>query len=340
MIMRRSSPSRRSAWSSRSPNSSYNDAPPSTPSRFSKTASRGRFRRVSISSGAIVYEYDAWGESVEVAEGSSQLYRYASKEMDSDSVGNANVRYHFPWRHYLPARATFIQLDPLLVSRWKSLPNPLFSYDYVRANPVVSVDPLGLQATEPPRPTVFVYDPAKKDSKSLPEEIRSGKYKGYTKWTFKGNASAASDLDSTTCRPQMPSITRLQCWCYCFRDILCYPPPFGKVEIFLPIGAGQRLIEHEWGHYEVLKLVSSRARRLVYTYAEADSCEEARQKLAPYLTLAEKHDKCKELFPKHLQSKSDEYDSKTLHGKFWPFSSSLGLGEQAPFVDVSKATIE
>ena len=110
----------------------------------------GTTQRHTDSTGAVknYYEYDAWGVPLMTVQGTSQQYRYTQKELDPDSIAfnSENRRYHFPARFYSPFKGLFAQVDSLLLmnvvalSRWH-----LSNYIYVLSNPLMYVDPLGLQ---------------------------------------------------------------------------------------------------------------------------------------------------------------------------------------------------
>jgi hypothetical protein len=69
------------------------------------------------------------------------------KELDPDFVdfNSQNFRYHFPARFYLPNRALFGQVDPLVLDGGRRrMRKPLKNYLYVNATPTQAVDPVGL----------------------------------------------------------------------------------------------------------------------------------------------------------------------------------------------------
>jgi RHS repeat-associated protein len=78
-----------------------------------------------------------------VSPAAAQEYRYTGKELDPDLIAfnSENRRYHFPARFYLPQRGVFGQMDSL--SLGQRLPIGVFVY--AGQNPLVLVDPLGLQ---------------------------------------------------------------------------------------------------------------------------------------------------------------------------------------------------
>lgn len=101
------------------------------------------------------YEYDAWGAEIEVSEGLSQAYRFAEKELDSETF--RDKRYHLLLRFYLPGVGRFGQPDPLYFTLGGSAPGAMRGhllrpkdwmnlYVYAMSQPTRRADPLGLQA--------------------------------------------------------------------------------------------------------------------------------------------------------------------------------------------------
>ena len=86
------------------------------------------------STGALVknYEYDAFGVEENAAEGDTNPFRYCGEQFDAET-GN----YYLRARYYTPGAGRFTQEDPIR--------DGLNWYAYCAGNPVVFVDPSGLE---------------------------------------------------------------------------------------------------------------------------------------------------------------------------------------------------
>jgi hypothetical protein len=96
------------------------------------------------------------------------------KELDPDFVAfnSENRRYHFPHRTLVAVRGGFLQLDPLVQSAEPSSRRVLVRYALCASNPVLMVDPTGLQEE---CPICGICGPDITDVlKKLPSQIEDG----------------------------------------------------------------------------------------------------------------------------------------------------------------------
>jgi RHS repeat-associated protein len=107
----------------------------------------GSTRAVTTSTGATCFDTDyyPYGQQLDHTASCPPTYRFTAYEYDTET-GN----YYAFFRYYSPRLGRFMTADPLGVGAFNlSNPQSLNRYSYVRNNPVVLIDPLGLDCTDP-----------------------------------------------------------------------------------------------------------------------------------------------------------------------------------------------
>ncbi|MFH1421104.1 MAG: RHS repeat-associated core domain-containing protein, partial [Planctomycetota bacterium] len=96
----------------------------------------GTWRKISDSGESVAQTFESDGFGIELARTGAVLeYLFSGKERDADTGLD-----HFFWRSYASALGRFVQTDPIFA---------LNLYVYVSNNPMLFVDPLGLQGISP-----------------------------------------------------------------------------------------------------------------------------------------------------------------------------------------------
>ena len=102
---------------------------------------QGSIINLTDSSGLVAnsYLYDSYGRTLTLSETISQPFTYTGRELDAESG-----LYYYRARYHDPKTGRFLSEDPIAFGSGDTN-----LYRYVRNNPVNSLDPFGLQATNP-----------------------------------------------------------------------------------------------------------------------------------------------------------------------------------------------